>query len=72
MHEGDDLIVRIEIAAANKRGGLAVRFVIADLDDVHERVVGSFPTTYGDLEAFRHAIANLMDQQVEEAVLVGC
>lgn len=71
MREGEDLIVRIEIAAADKRGELLAKFVIADLNETHERVAGSFPTSYADLEAFRHGIAKMMDQQIEEAVLVG-
>ena len=33
MQEGEDLILRLEVAPANKRGDLAVRFEIADEDE---------------------------------------
>jgi hypothetical protein len=71
MQDGDDLILRIEVASADKRGNLNVRFEVADDHEVRNRVRGSFLTNYPDLDAFRLGIAKLMDNEVEEAVLVG-
>jgi len=71
MQEGDDLILRIEIAAANKRGDLVASFVIADLHSRSSRVSDSFQTNYPDVEGFRLSIARMMDREVEEAVLEG-
>jgi hypothetical protein len=71
MQEGNDLILRIEIAPANGRGDLVVRFEIADENEPIERVRGSFFTNYPDVDAFRLDIARLMNSQVEEALLKG-
>ena len=71
MQEGDDLILRIEIAAANKHGDLLASFVIADLHSRSSRVSGSFQTNYPDIEDFRLSIARMMDSEFEEAVLEG-
>lgn len=71
LQEGDDLIIRIEIAPANKRGDLAVRFEVADHSEPHNRACGSFTTNYPDLDAFRSGIANLMDRESDEATLSG-
>ena len=69
--EGDDLILRIEIASANKRGDLAVRFEIADDLEPHNRVRGRFLTNYPDLDTFRVSIGRLMNGDAEEAILTG-
>ena len=71
MQEGDDLILRIEIAPADKRGNLAVGFEIADDYEPRDRVRGSFLTNYPDLAAFRVGIEQLMNREAEEAVLSG-
>ena len=71
MQEGDDLILRLEIAPANTRGDLAVRFEVADYAEPRHRARGCFMTNYPDLDAFRQSIAHLMDRQVEEATLAG-
>lgn len=71
MQQGDNLILRIEVAPANKRGDLVVRFEVADDYEAQNRVRGSFLTNYPDLDAFRLGIAKLMDSEIEEAVLIG-
>lgn len=71
MQMGDDLILRIEIVPANKRGDLAVHFEVADYAPPRNRARGSFTTNYPDLEAFRADIAVLMDREAEVAILVG-
>jgi len=71
MQQGDDLILRIEIAPANKRGDLRVHFEIADDVEPQERVRGSFLTNYPDIETFRSEIGKLMDRELDEAVLTG-
>jgi hypothetical protein len=71
MQEGDDLILRIEIAPANKTGDLIVRVEIADDHAPQNRVRSSFLTNYPDLESFRSGIAALMDGRVAEAALTG-
>jgi hypothetical protein len=74
MQEGEDLILRVEIAPANKTGDLLVRVEIAD--DLHDqgprdRVRASFLTNYPQLESFRSDITKLMVGEVSEAVLTG-
>lgn len=71
MQEGEDLILRLEIAPANKRGDLAIRFEIADEHARDCRTRGCFTTNYPDLDAFRASIARLMDREAEEAILIG-
>jgi hypothetical protein len=71
MQEGEDLIVRLEVAPANKRGDLAVRFEVADEHDPSCRTRGWFTTNYPDLDAFRASLARLMNREAEEAVLTG-
>ncbi|MES3083862.1 hypothetical protein [Sphingomonas faeni] len=71
MQEGDDLVLRFEIASANKRGDLLVTFVVADEHHRGSRVSGSFLTNYPDIEAFRLGIGYMMESEVEEAVLEG-
>jgi hypothetical protein len=71
MHEGDDLIVRIQIAPANSTGDLRVRVELADENEPSERVRASFLTNYPDLEQFGIGIAALMDRETDEAVLAG-
>jgi hypothetical protein len=71
MQEGDDLILRLEVAAADKRGNLTIRFEVADDAEPRNRVRGCFLTNYPDLDAFRSSIARLMSNETEEAVLNG-
>ncbi|KPF48238.1 hypothetical protein IP65_20695 [Novosphingobium sp. AAP1] len=71
MQEGDDLVLRLEIAPANRRGDLLVRFEIADDYEPQNRVRGRFLTNYPDLDAFRAGIKLLMSGEAAEAVLVG-
>jgi hypothetical protein len=71
MHQGDDLIVSIEIAPANSTGGLQVRVELADDDERSEGLRTSFITNYPDLEQFGTAITALMDRKADEAVLTG-
>jgi predicted membrane-bound spermidine synthase len=71
MQDGDDLILRLEIAPANTRGDLAVRFEIADDYEPRHRVRGSFMTQYSDLSVFSVGVARVMNREVEEAVLTG-
>ncbi len=71
MQEGDDLILRLEIAPANKRGDLAVRFEVADEHEPGCRMRGYFVTNYPNLDAFRLGIARLMNGEGDEAVLTG-
>jgi hypothetical protein len=69
--EGDDLIIRFEIAPADRRGNLAVLFEVADDYKPRDRVRGCFVTNYPDLDAFRTGIAQLMNNEAEEAILTG-
>lgn len=71
MQEGDDLILRLEIAPANKTGDLAVRFEIADENEPNYRTRGWFITNYPELELFRASIGRLMEKDAEEAILIG-
>ena len=74
MQEGEDLILRIEVAPANMTGDLSIYVEIAD--DTHdqgprERVRCSFLTNYPQVEGFSSAIAKLMDGDTSEAILAG-
>ncbi len=71
MQEGDDVILRVEIAPANGRGDLIVLVEIANEHEQRERVRTSFLTNYPDLEAFRAEVAKLIEREIEEAVLSG-
>lgn len=71
MQEGDDLILRFEIAPADARGNLMMLFEVADDFEPRNRARGMFLTTYPDLDAFRVSIAQLMDHEIEEAILIG-
>ena len=71
MQEGDDLKLRLEIAPADKRGNLLLRFEVADDDEPEDRTRGRFLTNYLDLDAFRAEIARLMESEVDKAVLNG-
>jgi len=57
MQEGDDLKLRLEVAPADKRGNLFLRFEVADNDEPEDRARGRFLTKYPDLDAFRVEIA---------------
>ena len=74
--EGDSLVVGVEVAPADKRGNLAIQVWLRDYAENGEGnpsncVRTTFNANYPELETFRHAIARLMDGQIEEAVLVG-
>lgn len=69
--EGDDLILRFEIAPADKRGNLSVRFEVSDDVEPCNRVRGRFLTNYPDLNAFRISIERLIKNEIGEAILVG-
>ena len=69
--QGDDLILRLEVAAADKQGNLSVQFEVADDQRPRNRMRGYFLTNYPDLEAFRHGIAQMVCAGAEEAVLTG-
>jgi hypothetical protein len=71
MHEGDDLIVGIQIAPENSTGDLRVRVDLADEHEQSQRLRTSFITTYPDLEAFQIGIAALMERRSDEATLAG-
>jgi len=69
--EGDALVVRLEVAAANRTGDLKVSVEVADSHEPTERVRTSFLTNYPQLEAFSRSIEKLMKRQSDEAVLQG-
>lgn len=69
--EGDNLIIRVEIAPDDPHGNLRVSFTIADLHESQNRVRAVFITKYSDVQAFREQIAELMDGKIGEAVLSG-
>jgi hypothetical protein len=69
--EGDALVVRIEVAAANHTGDLKVSVEVADDHEPNERVRTSFLTNYPQLESFSGSIEKLMKRQSNEAVLLG-
>lgn len=71
MQEGDDLILRLEIAAVDRRGTLAVRFEVADHAEPQSRARAQFMTNYSDVDAFRGGIERVMNHEAEEAVLRG-
>lgn len=71
MEEGDDLILRMEVSPADKRGNLLVRFELADDYQPQDRIRGHFMTNYPDVARFSDGIARLMSNEVEEAVLRG-
>jgi hypothetical protein len=71
MQEGDGLILRVEVASADRRGTVAVRFEIADHVDPRSRARGQFTTNYPDIEGFSDEIVRLMNREVNEAVLHG-
>ena len=71
MQEGEDLILRFEIAVANKRGDLAVRYEIADEHEPNCRMRGWFITNYPDLDAFRVSVAQLIERETDKAILIG-
>jgi hypothetical protein len=72
--EGEDLILRFEVAPADTRGNLILLFEVADDSTdakIRDRARGSFLTGYPEVEAFRQAIAKMMSGEIEEAVLAG-
>ncbi|MBB3955103.1 hypothetical protein [Novosphingobium sediminicola] len=69
--ESDDLIIRLEIAPADSRGNLAVRFEVADDVEPQYRARGAFLTNYPELATFHRDIGQLIKGEVEEAVLTG-
>lgn len=71
MQEGDDLILRIEIAPKDSRGNLQVKFEIADQYEPCTRLRASFQTTYTEVDVFRNSIGQLMARKATRAVLTG-
>jgi len=74
MQEGEDLILRIEIAPANSTGDLRVFVEVADDTDDHgprARIRCSFLTNYPQIDRFSSEIAQLMDGETSEAILEG-
>ena len=74
--QGDTLVVSVEIAPANNRGDLVVKVWLREHTEMGEGEPSeclrtTFITNYPDLEAFRLAIANLMDGKAEKAELLG-
>lgn len=74
--EGNALVISVEIAPVSKRGDLAVKVWLRDNTEMGEGqpfecLRTSFITHYSELEAFRLAIANLMDGKADEARLLG-
>ena len=74
--EGDALVISVEIAPAGGRGDLSVKVWLRDHTEMGEGEPSeclrtSFITNYPDLEAFRLAIANLMNGKADEAQLLG-
>lgn len=74
--EGDSLVVSVEVAPADTRGNLSVQVWLRDHREMGEGkstncVRTTFKANYPELERFRHAIAQLMGGEIEEAVLVG-
>lgn len=74
--EGDSLVVSVEVAPADTRGNLSVQVWPRDHTEMGEGkptncVRPTFKANYPELERFRHAIAQLMGGESEEAVLVG-
>lgn len=71
--EGDSLVVSVEIAPADTRGNLQVKVWLRDLDDGPPSacIRTSFITNYPELEAFRTAIAGMMNREADTAALVG-
>ncbi len=76
---GDSLAISIEVMPADVRGNLKVRVQLCDR--IGMEIVGegepsaclrtTFMATYADIEAFRLAIEQLIDRNVDEAVLIG-
>ncbi|WP_294336131.1 hypothetical protein [uncultured Sphingomonas sp.] len=71
LQEGDDLILKIQIVPADKRGGLIARFEVADDYEPQYRARGYFLTNYSDLDTFRAEIARLMKGEIDTATLLG-
>lgn len=71
MQEGDDLIVRISIAAKNNSGDLLVSVVIADDREPSQRLCASFRSGYAALDLFRRDVAKMMNRELSVAVLHG-
>lgn len=69
--EGEDLIIRVEIAPADLRGNLRVSFEIADLHETQNRMRSAFLTNYPDVLAFSRQVAELMDGKLIGAILQG-
>jgi hypothetical protein len=69
--EGDDLIVSVQVRAADRRGGLIVYVEVADHLDAARRVRTSFKTGYPELERFQVRLVRLAKGEVENAILEG-
>lgn len=71
MHEGDDLVLSIEVAPLNTTGDLVVRVELADHFDREHRLRTAFVTNYGEVASFAAALSALMAKTAPEAVLTG-
>ena len=70
-HEGDDLIIRLEVKPIDRRGTLSVSVEIADDFEPRRRVRAAFNTHYPQVEKFREGLVGVMRREVAEAVLSG-
>ncbi len=70
-HEGDDLIIRLEVKPIDGRGTLSVSVEIADDFEPRRRVRAAFNTHYPQVEKFREGLVGVMRREVAEAVLSG-
>lgn len=69
--EGEDLIIRIEIAPVDAIGHLRVRVEVADLNEPDNRLKVAFQTTYSEIDAFRVALGPLLNGQDAKATLLA-
>ncbi|MFN3943871.1 MAG: hypothetical protein ACK4K7_02930 [Allosphingosinicella sp.] len=69
--QGDDLILGLEIAAANRRGGLVARVEVADHLCPRHRLRTSFATSYAAVAAFAAALSAVVARTADAAVLSG-
>jgi hypothetical protein len=71
MQEANDLILSIEVAAANATGDLVVRVEMADHLFPEQRLRTSFTTAYAEVASFADALTGVMAKGQDEAVLSG-
>ncbi len=71
MQEANDLILSVEVAAANETGDLVVRVEMADHLFPEERLRTSFITAYAEVASFADALSGVMAKEQDEAALSG-